>query len=305
MTATDTTARPRIKVHMGEAKTGTTTLQSILFNARETLQAQGIVYASSGKIVPNAIGHHMLPRTLWACDTEQPLETLEHWSDLRTEIEGYGPETTVLISSEGFSSLQDEKHARMIRAFFDGYDVEFHISLRQVDEWIESMYAQFVKAPPFTCTPFAKFTRKFGLRGVTATTLIADQFGDAAVKILQYDADVVPNMLAALGVTGVEVPREPKKQQNTTPPSVVNAAYLALNHVAMPQRDRVALYNQIAAVCQEHGQGAIKTKTAGNLPQFKFTPALHRDFVAQHRDEIETFCTRFGLPLESLLGDAA
>lgn len=89
----------RIIIHIGPAKTGTSSLQEALYAARAALEAQGIAYPSLGRHdqMPRLPGHHGLPAVL-AAGGQIPQELLDWIGALQSE-------QAVVLSSENFAHL--------------------------------------------------------------------------------------------------------------------------------------------------------------------------------------------------------
>src|SRR6056297_480644 len=97
--------RPKLIVHIGQSKTGSTTLQSMLSQSRERLMAEGIFYPRAG-----FYGHHarLLPylsdgRDIadfhirsFGGDTEKAIENSHMlWDRLKTYIDRHHPHTVI------------------------------------------------------------------------------------------------------------------------------------------------------------------------------------------------------------------
>jgi len=297
------TKRPQITIHMGDAKTGTTSLQTLLFDNREALRGHGVVYADSGRIVPRAIGHHQLPKSLYAEDSPADLAQSPPWADLKKEIADLPAGMRMILSSEGFSSLNSAGDAARLAAFFDGCDVSFLLCVRKPDAWIESMYQQNVKGAPFSCNPFDLFQRAFELRGYVAGGLLADAFGDASVDAMIYQGDVVGGLLARLGLAEV-LGYSGGARENIRQPEILTHAFLALNHVEMPMQARRQLYRSITETVTAKSTGALSPRVA--FPPLGFVDDdQRRAYLAAKRPLVQAFCNRFGLSFAELYGDDA
>lgn len=99
---------PRLFVHIGVAKTGTTSLQDFLIRRRDALAAAGLYVPLAGSDAEMGGGHHLLP---WIMQGEYP----ERWAGMEREalldalvreLADCGAERAV-ISSEEFSPLPE------------------------------------------------------------------------------------------------------------------------------------------------------------------------------------------------------
>ena len=153
-----------IILHIGPAKTGTTSIQSFLNSAQQELLSDSFLYPSKGR--PEAgvsyqvkinerdarsrrfaskkgphIAHHLLAWTL--AGTNQNITAKSCWSDTLNEIESVNPKT-VFISSEDFAWLS-EGQLQTLRALLKGYSVKVLIYFRNPFNWLLSRYNQTVK----------------------------------------------------------------------------------------------------------------------------------------------------------------
>lgn len=138
--------RPRLFVHVGVAKTGTTSLQSFLIRRRDDLAAAGLFVPLTGSYAAFGGGHHLLP---WVVNgrypERRPAIGREAMLDrLVEEIAGCGAERAV-VSSEEFPSLTDEEIAVLAErlAPFDPVAV---IVMRRSGDVIETGYRTHIVA---------------------------------------------------------------------------------------------------------------------------------------------------------------
>lgn len=127
--------RPRIVLHVGPHKTGSTYLQKRIFENLCHLREQGIFVPKTGWI-PH--GHHKLVDVLrgWVPETEDC-----SLAALRTEISG---SETTLITSENFVLLEDQ-HLAAFRDAFNDFDIFVIFFLRHpVNIW-PSHWQELVK----------------------------------------------------------------------------------------------------------------------------------------------------------------
>jgi len=127
-----------IYFHIGNPKTGTTSLQWSLLNSRKRLEAAGILFPSSGlSSSPNQFAHHPLVEA-----TKNRDESL--WRDVISEITS-AKQNLAVISSENFSLLKKEDIAFINSQI--GRNIKCHmvVYLREQCEYLESLYNQAVK----------------------------------------------------------------------------------------------------------------------------------------------------------------
>lgn len=127
-------------VHIGTGKTGTTALQDFFLLNSEKLQQLGVEYAKSGLVKNN---HHLLCRNYLRNNGEVQANIRSNFNEINQEI-SESSSKSFLISSEYFPGLspieilelKNEIKAKIIPIVY----------LRRQDEFLESWYAQIVKA---------------------------------------------------------------------------------------------------------------------------------------------------------------
>jgi len=131
----------KLVLHIGTHKTGTTSLQDQLFQSRESLAAQGIIYPD---LSPHS-GHHgyltdwiHLPKAY-----ELPGGGLNNLRNLANKYRG--SDQTVFLSSEEFSRAGGQGGSvdfADLRAIFEGYDVQVICVLRDQLSFLQSVYLE-------------------------------------------------------------------------------------------------------------------------------------------------------------------
>jgi hypothetical protein len=141
----------RILLHIGLMKTGTTALQETLYENREQLLTQGVLYPSSNVFQSRHV------QLVWSCVTDQlgsfakakyaGTTTSDCIQDIQDELQSSGA-TTCIISAEDFSLYEPGRFAPIIDAF--RADLMVIVYLRRQTEMIESMYKQLLKGMGIT-----------------------------------------------------------------------------------------------------------------------------------------------------------
>jgi len=199
----------RLVLHIGSNKTGSSALQSTLFNRRETLLAEaGALYSGHGVV---ARAHHLLAGALhpgaWRLhrdvlpdeEAERAAYFEEIVTAIRREAEGAGANTVILSSEYLWGSLPPVAYKRLAAAFPE-HSVELVAFVRRPDEWAMSSYLQAVKCGEDQ--PFDDWFRKrltglnsglyyFRVINRWAHFLAADR-----VHVIRYE-DVRDNVFAA------------------------------------------------------------------------------------------------------------
>ncbi|MEC7764061.1 MAG: glycosyltransferase [Pseudomonadota bacterium] len=132
--------KPRVIVHIGATKTGSTYLQHLMETNRPALMREGVWYPEVGLFWQRVRPHKQ------AGHSEFTRSAVRGETGLRDHIERglalMGDRVhTIVLSSEAFF-LQE--HASRIASYFADYEVEMVVYLRRQDEWANAQYAEFV-----------------------------------------------------------------------------------------------------------------------------------------------------------------
>lgn len=136
--------KPKIILHIGINKTGTTSLQHFFSQNRQALIKNGLLYPATG-IHDHA--HHHFSRILGFDPRRKLLGVIDEPSlaemrnNLFTEVVKSNA-GKVLISSE---YLMIPGKVRRVRNFFDDFEVKVIVYLRRHDFWLESAYTEAIK----------------------------------------------------------------------------------------------------------------------------------------------------------------
>lgn len=137
---------PRLILHTGTHKTGTTSLQKAFHDNRKHLSRHSVLYPETGlSQKPQNWGHHELA---YAMRNENSARLL--WSALRKEADEAGLET-VFVSSEElsllpFALLPGVAPYRIMADCFDGYDVRILCYVRPQVDMVASLYNHHIKS---------------------------------------------------------------------------------------------------------------------------------------------------------------
>lgn len=147
-----------VYLHIGDAKTGSSSIQNVLSNSADILSDQGVLYPMSGRANEKAIAHHKYARC-FNSRNENYGHNLEIHSQLISEFEKSGC-NQMIISSEGFCSYRCDDDIYRLKELFDGYTVKIVAYIRRPDLWVESWYCQAVKGRPFEQRKFSDYISK-------------------------------------------------------------------------------------------------------------------------------------------------
>jgi hypothetical protein len=214
----------RVILHIGTAKTGTTSLQKFLSAHEAELGEAGVLYPRAGRpewrFEEFAFAHHVLALAIRGRET--PADA-RHWDDVREELARSDKETAV-ISSENFGGFEPE-HVRQAAAHLEGHTVKVVVYLRSPLSFLVSAYKQRVKVGQYGGS-FGGFVReyvRFGYGDLLARW--ADVFGAENVLARVYDKvkkspGVEEDFLDVLGVSPSKFPAyfAEKPRANVSPP---------------------------------------------------------------------------------------
>ena len=197
-----------IILHIGPAKTGTTSIQSFLNSAQQELLSDGFLYPSKGRSEAGVtyqiklherdvrsrrfkfkkgpdFAHHLLAWTL--AGTVQNISADHCWADVLNEIELANPETAI-ISSESFAWLSEEQ-LQTLKALLKGYSVKALIYFRNPFNWLLSRYNQIVKKGRYHRS-FRAFMREQSFHYISYEHLMkryVGTFGQTNVDLRLFD----------------------------------------------------------------------------------------------------------------------
>ena len=134
----DDTQQPKLVIHCGLPKTGTSSLQAYFYNHAERYRAYGVFYPTEN-INKHDLNHAWFSRELRDASVDQLIDTLANIPE--------GTET-VLFSDESlfveFPGLTESAH-EALSVVLGGYDVKLVICERNKTAWMRSFYLQSVQ----------------------------------------------------------------------------------------------------------------------------------------------------------------
>jgi len=162
---------PRLLLHIGQPKTGTTTLQHQLHRQAETLLARGILYPATAQdweqhsvLIPYLTGVETHTADChfpahWPGDGIAETSQL-FWKGVRSQIRASRPDL-VILSGEGFFTLQQPvRLRRMGRALGQAFDrIDVLAYLRSPQSLFASNYQQSLKMRGIAVRPRVQYYR--------------------------------------------------------------------------------------------------------------------------------------------------
>lgn len=217
--------RPRVFLHIGTHKTGTTAIQIYATENRERLRQRGLLYPLRGcpQDAHMNYGHHLLAWSLTR-DTSH----LSEWAGLRQEIETEAMPGTV-ISSEDFCRITTAEQVQHLCKLLGQVDLRVVIYLRRQDQYIQALY----------CTDVMHYGQRCALDNYIAFNAANMDYravlepwvavlGAASVSVRPYErsqlrnGDVIEDFFSLVGLEGFEgLPRPASPPNQSYPLSAV------------------------------------------------------------------------------------
>lgn len=171
----------RLILHVGQSKTGTSTIQGFLaHNRRRLWREAGVLYPQAGR---QSAAHHsiaaaFLPSGSAGWIRREDAAVLR--AALDDEIADHAADT-IVVSSEAFFNARSIND---VRDFFAGFTVDILVILRRQDRWADSLYQHQLKVGETDLEPQAWLAaRASALDYATRVGRWADVFGDDRVRI--------------------------------------------------------------------------------------------------------------------------
>ena len=292
------TADQTIYLHIGRGKTGTTTIQRFLSEARAELAAQGVHYVfadDNGR----GIGHQQFAKSFIANPPSVMIPAVQPERVKKAVFEEIASTQapSILLSSENFPLADIPALVEFLRALPKAFSVKIVLFARSQDELAESQYNQLVKLKR-EARPFAEFARDdLGDCDFFAeATKWEHHFGRENVVCHIYDArrDAVDQFLGCLpGIRLEQLSTTFRSQRFGDNPSIGIKALVAARILSSVElNDRDSLYAEIF------------TKLSGeDLPALLMDSRQARELRSRFAESNRAFTERFlGAPAEDLGG---
>ncbi|WP_329339305.1 hypothetical protein OG866_29350 [Streptomyces sp. NBC_00663] len=128
-------------LHIGPHKTGTTSIQGALFAAKDRLGEHGVLWPATTR--------HPMEAVLAACARPGMMgdagPSEKQWTQLVDRVDGAGPHTTSVISSEFFADAPDDATIARIVEQLGGDPVHVLVTLRPLARIMPSQWQQYVQ----------------------------------------------------------------------------------------------------------------------------------------------------------------
>ncbi len=320
------TARPRLYLHIGINKTGTSAIQQFLGARPRLLAEHGLLYPRTGR---HEHAHYALSRALgfgaasragsdWQVAASSALAPLHAWSGrvrqriglhagdsdalagarrlerlrLRLEAECHRqPGARVVLSSEHFVRPLDP---RPVRAFFAAFDCRIVVYLRRHDHWWASAYGQALKTvsrPPWGVGPEAYIAwsrqRHPGQRRYgPLLARWAEVFGAPNIIVRPYEQEQNPDGVVADFLRAIGVP---ELAQRSGDAGRVNTALDAGTLALLEVVQRA----EIDASTRRRLRGRLVATALPATGSRMISPALRGELVEENRADYEWIAREF------------
>jgi len=195
-------------LHIGTAKTGTSSLQQWFFKNEKSLNDNySVNYASSYR---HKSAHHELAKKIntnfshdhkFRAELITPEDILSE-EDIRHSLEKElnGASRTVVFSSESFSTLTKSEDIHVLKRALGDYNIRVVVYIRHIVDQLEASYAQGVKADKTKRTE--KITQSRNPEKITngnftnrkrMIDLWGDEFGTENIIVRPYEGDLMVN----------------------------------------------------------------------------------------------------------------
>ncbi|WP_405404598.1 hypothetical protein [Paracoccus sp. Ld10] len=266
--------RPRVILHPGPPKTGTSTLQAWCHLNRTALAAQGVVYASVDK--PSDPKHQWLVQGLKQGDLSRLGAEIAPLRD--------GSAHTLILSCEGVMTnrgLIPDSAWQQFRQVLSGLDTTLFMVERDLDGWLRSLWKQALINPvprgkPLAVPPFEAFARRPAIRAMmdlgAMAGLIARDTGAASWVLTRLEDDFIGDFARLLDLSPDRPMRDAPRINESLPADFIAVYGRLARHVDQVWHLRMAVFAAFHAM-----------RPTGNLMvanvarQFAKVPAHDRD----------------------------
>ncbi len=196
---------PRLFLHIGHPKTGTTSIQTFLLENRDVLRRQGILVPRSG-VLEGA--HHGLTENYFSVRRSPDRSGLNIKALQREVREAHCP--VVALSSEAFIQENPERFTVFRDAGFDVFVIYY---IRRQDLAVESVYAQRVRSyNQMEIQPIQDMLRQLTPHYRKHLDRFAKTFGRDHIRVRPFEKSafvggaLVPDFLSLLGTDPARFP---------------------------------------------------------------------------------------------------
>src|SRR6056297_317135 len=215
---------PKLILHAGLHKTGTTAIQAFAAKNREALLKQGLLYPDYSPVLSKQYeAHHDFAHTIAGQGKRLSLSEVRQLANRWAETADTA-NLTVLLSSESISRHVDRKAAgtwkdkrraylKNLADVLFNFDITVLVVLRRQDDYVKSLFQeQVMKNTPAGRQPFSAFLKNFeknNLQKRFYENLLLFEEISPSIKVLIYEDLIKDGQLSANFFSSLEVnPRD-------------------------------------------------------------------------------------------------
>jgi len=263
--------KPRLVIHVGSTKTGSTFIQHFLEQNRAALMRAGVYVPEVGLFWQPDRPHKQAGHAHFAPAAVKGDDALKAHIDAAVTLCS-GRIHTVILSSEAY--FLNPRSVEIARQFAD-YSVEMLVYFRRQDEWANSQYAEFVAGGAMGRVDCA-IEKWLGdektqnrMNYLSTIKLWESVVGRENIRIGIYDrarlerSDIVSDFLTRLGLEEVaDLPRPAAQSQNAFP--------FASGHVNLIRhlnQQNWPSHEQYLQFIEDAGREVVKLRLAADMPK--------------------------------------
>ena len=292
------TDRPKLVLHIGTHKTGTTTIQKFAAANRAELSALGLHYpALIPSFGPRNPGHHHFAHAL--SDEGSPSVTRQEALAFIDKVREDAGDRTVLLSAEPFFrhvlGARDgadywtarRNYIRAVAEALSGFDVTVVVVFRRLDDFVQSLYKESVLQSRYS-KPITDFVRerRTSFEYGRHLDLWEDLFGHDALKISLYDKRVrgratVDQFFALLGCDTTGIVANVTSEANVSVSPIAVEVKRLINAHPLHGRQSLKMRNVLERLQESPRFTDLLARAFGLIRvSFDETGALHSEMTA-------------------------
>ncbi|MDJ0766391.1 MAG: glycosyltransferase [Myxococcota bacterium] len=238
--------RPRIVIHVGATKTGSTYIQHFLDKNRPSLLRRGVWYPEVGLFWQQDRPHKQAGHSLFTPEANQGKKKLRNYIEAGLRL-AKGQIHTIILSSEAYFL---NRNSLKIADHFSGYPIEMIAYFRRQDDWANSQYAEFVAGGAMgrVHKPISDWLKEDQTRErldyFSYLEVWANKIGRENIHARKYDraafvgGDIIVDFLTEIGLSDlIDLPRPTVRQANDFPFGTAHVKAIRYFN-AMPWKDK-------------------------------------------------------------------
>lgn len=207
-----------VYIHIGFHKTGTTAIQSLLYQNREQLHKDGYLYPltkfhpKGQQALAYAVTDSVFPLTGEKLNKEEVFACL-------MDLIASDDSPNIVISSENFKAANPEVITTLAE-LFASFTVKIVVYIRRHDQFFQALYQENVKPPNSITLPISEFKADFDMDYLGRLDAWERVFGKENMIVRLYDnnefvgGNIFTDFLTAIGVSDCEAYTPPERRIN-------------------------------------------------------------------------------------------